>query len=101
MTTAFKLIVLTCCVLSLEGCTSMITHGENREERRAALYPGVRADCQYWGLFPPYYLTDLPFSAVVDTLWLPYDVIAVACFKHGISTTTTKTNDTAAEPPAH
>ncbi len=63
--------------LLLCGCSSMMSHTGGGEQ---GLYPGTRAsatmlsdDETSWGLKPLVAL-DLPFTAIADTLLIPWDV---------------------------
>ncbi|WP_312141678.1 YceK/YidQ family lipoprotein [Pantoea septica] len=66
---------LACCTFTLAGCSSVMSHtGPNQ-----GYYPGTRASADIlvdenssWAL-KPLALIDLPFSAVLDTLLLPWD----------------------------
>lgn len=66
---------LACCTVATSGCSSMMAHtGPNQ-----GYYPGTRAsaalltdDNSSWAL-KPLALIDLPFSAVLDTLLVPWD----------------------------
>jgi uncharacterized protein YceK len=66
---------LACCTFMSSGCSSVMSHtGPNQ-----GYYPGTRASAEVlvddhssWAL-KPLALIDLPFSAVLDTLLLPWD----------------------------
>ncbi|QKJ85009.1 hypothetical protein PMPD1_0019 [Paramixta manurensis] len=68
--------VLVCCSLgTTTGCSSVMTHTGASQ----GYYPGTRASAEMltddhtsWAL-KPLALIDLPFSAVLDTLLLPWD----------------------------
>ena len=68
-------LVTGCAFLSVSGCSSVMSHtGPNQ-----GYYPGTRAsvdmlkdDNTSWAMMPLVAL-DLPFSAVMDTVLLPYD----------------------------
>ncbi|BBI92743.1 putative lipoprotein [Serratia symbiotica str. Tucson] len=72
-----KLIVASCMLLATSGCSSVMSHtGSNQ-----GYYPGTRAcvdmlksDNTSWVMMPLVAL-DLPFSALVDTILLPYDYL--------------------------
>ncbi|PZL92536.1 YceK/YidQ family lipoprotein [Pantoea graminicola] len=64
-----------CCTMATTGCSSMMSHTGASQ----GYYPGTRAsadmltdDQTSWAL-KPLALIDLPFSAVLDTLLLPWD----------------------------
>ena len=70
------------------GCASIMGHRPNTEARKP--YPGVRIDAQQIADpssvrgVPPggvafWSIVDFPFSAVLDTLLLPIDLIALTC----------------------
>jgi len=67
--------LLVCCVITTSGCSSMMSHSGGSQ----GYYPGTRASAKMltdddtgWVL-KPLALIDLPFSAVLDTLLLPWD----------------------------
>lgn len=67
--------LLVCCVITTSGCSSMMSHSGGSQ----GYYPGTRASAKMltdddtgWVL-KPLALIDLPFSAVMDTLLLPWD----------------------------
>ncbi|VEA61019.1 Predicted periplasmic lipoprotein [Serratia plymuthica] len=70
-----KVIATSCILLATNGCSSVMSHtGPNQ-----GYYPGTRAsvgmlkdDNTSWAMMPLLAL-DLPFSAVMDTVLLPYD----------------------------
>lgn len=70
-----KVIATSCMLLATNGCSSVMSHtGPNQ-----GYYPGTRAsmsmlkdDNTSWAMMPLVAL-DLPFSAVMDTVLLPYD----------------------------
>jgi uncharacterized protein YceK len=88
MLSRFKVILLTFSGAFLVGCSSLEVH--SAWDRKPHLYPGVREDvdeiarlwsgpfgfCLVW--IP---VIDMPFSFVVDTLYLPFD----AHYKHQVS----------------
>lgn len=69
--------VLVCGVLTTSGCSSVMSHtGANQ-----GYYPGTRAsadmiadDNTSWAI-KPLAVIDLPFSAVMDTILLPWDYL--------------------------
>ena len=73
--TTMKAIATGCMLLATSGCSSVMSHtGPNQ-----GYYPGTRAsvdmlkdDNTSWAMMPLVAL-DLPFSAVMDTVLLPYD----------------------------
>ncbi|QWA11286.1 YceK/YidQ family lipoprotein [Sodalis ligni] len=66
-----------CALMGSTGCSSVMTHtGPNQ-----GYYPGTRAsmavledDDTNWSMIP-FAAIDLPFSAVLDTMLLPYDYL--------------------------
>lgn len=70
-----KVIAASCVLLVTSGCSSVMSHiGPNQ-----GYYPGTRANMDMlqdhhtsWAMLPLLAL-DLPFSAVMDTVLLPYD----------------------------
>lgn len=67
--------LLACCTLASTGCSSVMSHTGASQ----GYYPGTRAsadliadDSTSWAI-KPLALLDLPFSAVMDTLLLPWD----------------------------
>ena len=70
-----RVIATSCMLLATNGCSSVMSHtGPNQ-----GYYPGTRAsvdmlkdDNTSWAMMPLVAL-DLPFSAVMDTVLLPYD----------------------------
>lgn len=70
-----KVTVASCVLLATSGCSSVMSHtGPNQ-----GYYPGTRASVDMlkdrktsWAMLPLVAL-DLPFSAVMDTVLLPYD----------------------------
>jgi len=64
-----------CCALivmfSLSGCASSLGHMLN-----PCPYTGVKLDLKSWDVVGPFMLIDLPFSAVMDTVFLPFDLMA-------------------------
>ncbi|CAI0921390.1 Predicted periplasmic lipoprotein [Serratia entomophila] len=75
--TTIKVIATSCMLLATSGCSSVMSHtGPNQ-----GYYPGTRAsvdmlkdDNTSWAMMPLVAL-DLPFSAVMDTVLLPYDYL--------------------------
>jgi len=72
----FKALMLSSGILWVSGCSSIMSHSGGKE----GLYPGTRANTQTlsdpqtsWALKPLVAL-DLPFSAVMDTVFLPWDL---------------------------
>jgi uncharacterized protein YceK len=68
-------IVTGCAFLSVSGCSSVMSHTGGHQ----GYYPGTRADVSMissddtsWAM-TPLLIVDLPFSALLDTLLLPYD----------------------------
>jgi len=75
--------------LIYSGCATLFEHSNSDDryspiDQKAGIYQGVRADLENAGLRSigssewPYAfanILDLPFSAIADTLILPYDVI--------------------------
>ncbi len=64
-----------CCVASTTGCSSVMSHTGASQ----GYYPGTRASAEMlvnddtsWAI-KPLAAIDLPFSAVMDTLLLPWD----------------------------
>lgn len=75
-TICFKSLVLSGGIFCLCGCSSIMSHSGGKE----GLYPGTRANTQAlsdpetsWAIKPLVAL-DLPFSAVMDTVLLPWDL---------------------------
>ncbi|MBS0848114.1 YceK/YidQ family lipoprotein [Citrobacter sp. JGM124] len=72
----FKALVLSGGILCLGGCSSLMSHSGGKE----GLYPGTRANTQALGdsetswAVKPLVILDLPFSAVMDTVLLPWDM---------------------------
>lgn len=68
-------LVTGCAFLSVSGCSSVMSHTGGHQ----GYYPGTRADVSMissddtsWAM-TPLLIIDLPFSALLDTLLLPYD----------------------------
>ncbi|TPG55605.1 YceK/YidQ family lipoprotein [Ewingella americana] len=75
MKTVLLPLVTGCVFLSASGCSSVMTHTGGHQ----GYYPGARADVDMmasddtsWAM-TPLLIIDLPFSALLDTLLLPYD----------------------------
>ena len=75
-TICFKALALSGGIFCLCGCSSIMSHSGGKE----GLYPGTRANTQAlsdpetsWAIKPLVAL-DLPFSAVMDTVFLPWDL---------------------------
>lgn len=95
----FHLLTLICLSAFIVGCQSLNYHASGDKPR---IYPGIRIDyagiteAHSTGMYAPFIfgdsLIDMPFSFVVDTLYLPDDVIEVARFKHGGPPTPADTN---------
>ncbi|MGC6389381.1 YceK/YidQ family lipoprotein [Ewingella sp. S1.OA.A_B6] len=75
MKTVLLPLVTGCAFLSTSGCSSVMTHTGGHQ----GYYPGSRADVTMitsddtsWAM-TPLLIIDLPFSALLDTLLLPYD----------------------------
>ncbi|MBU4682141.1 MULTISPECIES: YceK/YidQ family lipoprotein [Cedecea] len=72
----FSTLVLSTGLLCLTGCSSMMSHSGGKE----GLYPGTRASAETLGddetswALKPLVALDLPFTAVLDTVLLPWDV---------------------------
>lgn len=67
--------LLVCCACATSGCSSVMSHTGASQ----SYYPGTRASAEMltddntsWAI-KPLALIDLPFSAVMDTLLLPWD----------------------------
>ncbi|KAA8998615.1 YceK/YidQ family lipoprotein [Affinibrenneria salicis] len=62
-------------LLSVSGCSSVMTHTGDSQGYYSGTRAGVdmlRADDTSWAM-APLVVIDLPFSAMLDTLLLPYD----------------------------
>ena len=72
----FKALVLSGGIFCLCGCSSLMSHSGGKE----GLYSGTRANTQALGnpdtswALKPLVALDLPFSAVMDTVFLPWDL---------------------------
>lgn len=68
--------------MSLSGCASFCGHVMRApNDERMLLYPGVKSDAMYCVFVPylaPLAIIDMPFSAFLDTVFLPYDL----CIRH-------------------
>ncbi|WP_213991253.1 YceK/YidQ family lipoprotein [Sodalis sp. dw_96] len=75
--TTLLFLTASCALMGGTGCSSVMTHtGPNQ-----GYYPGTRAslavledDDTSWSMIP-FAAVDLPFSAVLDTMLLPYDYL--------------------------
>lgn len=105
-----------CALLLCPGCSSMELRQTPsvRDEKKWSIYPGVRMDADFLrmtfaphgegeriasrtvGLLFPVFVIDLPFSLVLDTILLPYDLARTA----GERQRTQRTNDTDGCPRA-
>ncbi|RPH23352.1 YceK/YidQ family lipoprotein [Buttiauxella warmboldiae] len=63
-------------LLTVSGCSSVMTHTGGQE----GYYPGTRASYEMlvdgetsWG-YKPFVALDMPFTAVMDTVLLPWDM---------------------------
>ncbi|MFI8416010.1 YceK/YidQ family lipoprotein [Serratia sp. NPDC078593] len=72
-----KLMTTSCLLLATSGCSSIMSHTGPDQ----GYYPGTRTsitmlkDDQTGWVMKPLVALDLPFSAVVDTVLLPYDYL--------------------------
>ncbi|HEY3986672.1 YceK/YidQ family lipoprotein [Cedecea sp.] len=72
----FSTLVLSSGLFLLTGCSSMMSHSGGKE----GLYPGTRASAETLGddetswAIKPLVALDLPFTAVLDTVLLPWDM---------------------------
>lgn len=73
----FKTLLVSGSVMIVSGCSSVMTHTGGQE----GYYPGTKAsyglladDNTSWGLKPLVAL-DMPFTAVMDTVLLPWDML--------------------------
>lgn len=57
-------------LLSVSGCASSLGHLFD-----PCPYTGVQLDLKSWDVVGPLMIVDLPFSAVLDTVLLPIDLI--------------------------
>lgn len=69
--------LLVCCAVATSGCSSVMSHTGASQ----GYYPGTRAsthliadDDTSWAI-KPLAVIDLPFSAVMDTILLPWDYL--------------------------
>ncbi len=76
MKSYFPKIILSSGLLVLSGCSSVMTHTGGQE----GYYPGTRASYDMladsetsWG-YKPFVALDMPFTAVMDTVLLPWDM---------------------------
>ncbi|MCL2893668.1 YceK/YidQ family lipoprotein [Brenneria tiliae] len=84
----FSFIITGIGVMAISGCSSVMTHTGADQ----GYYPGTRAsmdmlrdDDTSWAMMP-LVVIDLPFSAVADTLLLPYDYYRAGRDKNAVST---------------
>ncbi|PWC12438.1 hypothetical protein B4923_10990 [Brenneria roseae subsp. americana] len=107
----FSFIITGSGIASLSGCSSVMTHTGGDQ----GYYPGTRAsmnilrdDDTSWAMMPLVVL-DLPFSAVADTLLLPYDYYRLGSNNtsmrervlHGEQENQPTDPQTVSPPPAH
>ncbi|WP_064718153.1 YceK/YidQ family lipoprotein [Proteus hauseri] len=78
--TTKKLTLITLFMTSLTGCSSVMTHaGPNKD-----LYSGTKnnvsmlSDEETGWAIKPLVILDFPFSAILDTLLLPYDYYTIS-----------------------
>ncbi len=97
-------ILMSCGVLALCGCSSVMTHTGGKP----GYYPGTRAsydmltnDETSWGL-KPLVVLDMPFTAIMDTVLLPWDAFRTdKSVKARVEASEQKSQQTdAALPPA-
>lgn len=69
-TIILPLTLISTVILNLSGCASTIGHVVN-----PCPYSGVKLDVKSWHAVGPLVILDLPFSAVMDTVLLPIDLI--------------------------
>ncbi|MBG5586861.1 YceK/YidQ family lipoprotein [Pseudomonas aeruginosa] len=65
-----QVFTIACAAISLSGCASSLGHLMN-----PCPYTGVQLDIASWDVVGPLMIVDLPFSAVLDTVLLPLDLI--------------------------
>ncbi|EJP4074916.1 YceK/YidQ family lipoprotein [Atlantibacter sp.] len=72
-----RILMMICAVAFLGGCSSVMTHTGGGEK---GVYPGTRTSVEHlgddtisWG-YKPLIILDLPFTAVMDTVLLPWDI---------------------------
>lgn len=70
MRTCLRAVLLTLVAVSLSGCASALGHMFH-----PCPYTGVQLDLASWDAVGPLMIVDLPFSAVLDTLLLPLDLV--------------------------
>ena len=97
-----KLFLLICFPAFLSGCNSLDYHANGEESR---VYPGTREDsaglakAHSTRMYAPwifgYSVIDMPFSFVVDTIYLPSDIYDVEHQKHQERNPTVETNNIA------
>lgn len=114
MTYKIRLPLLVCWCAFLVGCNSLNWHANDEylsEGQRPRVYPGVSADCEglakahSTGMYAPFIFTysavDMPFSLIVDTLYVPSDMVAVnQQKKRDLMRARTNESHTALEPTA-
>ncbi|WP_373278481.1 YceK/YidQ family lipoprotein [Shimwellia blattae] len=77
MTLSLKVLLISASVAVISGCSSVMTHTGGQQ----GYYPGTKASYQLlsddqttWGL-KPFVALDMPFTAVMDTVLLPWDML--------------------------
>ncbi|WP_313081047.1 YceK/YidQ family lipoprotein [Atlantibacter sp.] len=72
-----RILMIGCTLTLLTGCSSVMTHTGGGEK---GVYPGTRTSVDHlgddnisWG-FKPLIALDLPFTVVMDTVLLPWDI---------------------------
>lgn len=77
MKTLIRILLLGYMLTLLGGCSSVMTHTGGGEK---GVYPGTRTSVEHlgddaisWG-YKPLIALDLPFTAVMDTVLLPWDI---------------------------
>lgn len=77
MKTLIRILLFSYSLTLLGGCSSVMTHTGGGEK---GVYPGTRTSAAHlgddnisWG-FKPLIALDLPFTAVMDTVLLPWDI---------------------------
>ncbi|RKQ41296.1 YceK/YidQ family lipoprotein [Enterobacter sp. R1(2018)] len=98
-------ILLSSGMLLMSGCSSVMTHTGGQE----GYYPGTRASYHMladsetsWG-YKPFVALDMPFTAVMDTVLLPWDMLRTdTSVKSRVEASERKNLATnSAIPPAH
>lgn len=76
MKSSLPKILLSSGLLVMSGCSSVMTHTGGQE----GVYPGTKASMNMlsdsetsWG-YKPFVALDMPFTAVMDTVLLPWDI---------------------------